>query len=100
MSDGERLFDHCISKGNIMGFFSIAILLMTAAVASAAVPVSLAGEWANLDPNTNGITRLQISNQRNEWKLRCWAVGDKKALDQGEASLALLGDFVVCPNCI
>lgn len=71
--------------------------LMTMAVAIVTVPTlaaeQFAGKWVNVDDQTQGVTRLEITKTKEGLFLRAWgAIGVGGENDLGKVPLKLLAD--------
>ncbi len=72
---------------------SVIALLLNSSFATAGD--DFVGKWVNTDEKTGGLTRLEISKKDKGWTVQAWGAGGGGEIDQGKATLHLLGDSAV-----
>src|SRR4051794_24224735 len=90
----------CLNGGDNMKLTAVLFVILSVTTINAAEPVDLVGKWINSDEKSGGFSKVEISKHGNQWKISAWASDSDGSRDQGEAALQLLGDYVVCPNCV
>src|SRR5262245_25044616 len=86
-----HMLGHAFWRITMARVFFLSVLTLMSCPSLSFADEGFAGKWSNVDENTGGLTRLEISSKGKTWTIQAWgASGGPDEIDQGKVTLHLL----------